>query len=186
MSVIDRSQTRDTPRDPSVGNHRFHVWTSRRGTHLGSGRVRPHQQTVHMIAIASIHTLLHSCEQGAVHIWVPALPRIKSGVGRDDRYELILARMREGESATCPPSFITEVYLLARANPRVTQSLNRAVQAPDEQLYCQRPFWCCTTRRPRSRSGPERWCTSRAPAPPRRRSRTTEHRRRRPSRPSTP
>src|SRR5262249_4957277 len=37
-----------------VPQHRLLVWNSRRGPHLGSGRVRPHQQTGHMIAIASI------------------------------------------------------------------------------------------------------------------------------------
>src|SRR5262249_31601719 len=56
MRVIDRSQTRDTPWDPSVGNHRVHVGNSRRGPHLGSGHLWPRQQTEHMIAIASSHT----------------------------------------------------------------------------------------------------------------------------------
>src|SRR5262244_1770720 len=37
-----------------VPQHRLLVWNSRRGPHLGSGHVRPHQQTGHMIAIASI------------------------------------------------------------------------------------------------------------------------------------
>src|SRR5262245_58813288 len=37
-----------------VPPHRLLVWNSRRGPHLGSGHVRPHQQTGHMIAIASI------------------------------------------------------------------------------------------------------------------------------------
>src|ERR1700694_3982095 len=55
------------------------VWTSRRGTHLGSGHIRPRQQTGHMIAIASIHTLTISCEPGAVHIWIPACAEM-SGV----------------------------------------------------------------------------------------------------------
>src|SRR5499426_557692 len=37
-----------------VPQHRLLVWNSRRGPQLGSGHVRPHQQTGHMIAIASI------------------------------------------------------------------------------------------------------------------------------------
>ena len=53
--------------------HRAPVRNSCRGTHLGSGHVRPHQQTGHMIASDPIRTAaLTSCKPGAVHIWVPA------------------------------------------------------------------------------------------------------------------
>src|ERR1700680_5166816 len=64
MSVIDRSQTRDIPRDPSGFSNRHNVWNSRRGTHLGSGHVRPRQQTGHMIASDPIHTLHHLLQAG--------------------------------------------------------------------------------------------------------------------------
>jgi len=41
---------------PIGKRRRLAVWTSRRGTHLGSGHVRPRQQTGHMIASDRIHT----------------------------------------------------------------------------------------------------------------------------------
>jgi hypothetical protein len=43
---------------------RLPVWNSRCGTHLGSGHVRPRQQTGHMIAIASIRTLRQILQAG--------------------------------------------------------------------------------------------------------------------------
>ena len=43
---------------------RLPVWNSRRGTHLGSGHVRPRQQTGHMIAIASTRTLRRTLQAG--------------------------------------------------------------------------------------------------------------------------
>lgn len=49
------------------------VRNSRRGTHLGSGHMRPRHQTGHMSASDPIGLLLSSCKQGAVHIWGPAV-----------------------------------------------------------------------------------------------------------------
>src|SRR6266436_1368339 len=56
MSVIDRSQDARQSVGPIGKRRRLVVWTSRRGTHLGSGHVRPRQQTGHMIASDRIHT----------------------------------------------------------------------------------------------------------------------------------
>src|SRR5882762_1358888 len=56
MSVIDRSQDARQSVGPIGKRRRLAVWTSRRGTHLGSGHVRPRQQTGHMIASDRIHT----------------------------------------------------------------------------------------------------------------------------------
>ena len=56
MSVIDRSQDARQSVGPIGKRRRLAVWTSRRGTHLGSGHVRPLQQTGHMIASDRIHT----------------------------------------------------------------------------------------------------------------------------------
>src|SRR5216683_100581 len=56
MSVIDRSQDARESVGPIGKRRRLVVWTSRRGTHLGSGHVRPRQQTGHMIASDRIHT----------------------------------------------------------------------------------------------------------------------------------
>jgi hypothetical protein len=39
--------------------HRFAVWNSRRGNHLGSGRARPHQQAGHMDASDPIEKSAH-------------------------------------------------------------------------------------------------------------------------------
>ena len=64
--VIDRSQdarhSESSSGLPPKG--RLPVWNSRRGTHLGSGHVRPRQQTGHMIAIASIRTLRQILQAG--------------------------------------------------------------------------------------------------------------------------
>jgi hypothetical protein len=68
-------KTRDNPWNPSVLRARGYVWTSCRGPHLGSGHVRPRQQTGHMIAsdpIRMLHRLV--ANQGAVHIWIPGSP----------------------------------------------------------------------------------------------------------------
>src|SRR5438445_6919150 len=54
MELIDRSPSRDTPRDPLVQNTATMFGTRACEPHLGSGHVRPHQQTGHMAAIASI------------------------------------------------------------------------------------------------------------------------------------
>src|SRR5437879_6003751 len=54
MELIDRSQSRDTPWDPLVQNTATMFGTRACEPHLGSGHVRPHQQTGHMAAIASI------------------------------------------------------------------------------------------------------------------------------------
>src|SRR5258708_32433494 len=70
--VIDRSGCETLRGTQWSAQGRDPVWDSRRGNHLGSGHVRPRQQTEHMIAIASIHTLHSPCKPGAVHIWVPA------------------------------------------------------------------------------------------------------------------
>src|SRR6202048_3869354 len=70
--VIDRSRCEILRGTQWSAQGRDPVWDSRRGTHLGSGHVWPRQQTEHMIAIASIHTLHSPCKPGAVHIWVPA------------------------------------------------------------------------------------------------------------------
>src|ERR1700722_19453331 len=43
---------------------RVTVWNSRCDTHLGSGRMRPHQQAGHMIAIASIPSLRYLLQAG--------------------------------------------------------------------------------------------------------------------------
>src|SRR6266852_2849743 len=70
----------------SSGNlrNRHTVWNSCRETHLGSGHVRPHQQTGHMIAsdpIRALHLLLRA--GGRPHMDCPVKPRIKSGEGND-------------------------------------------------------------------------------------------------------
>src|SRR5882724_3817669 len=70
--VIDRSRCEILRGIQWSAQGRDPVWDSRRGTHLGSGHIWPRQQTVHMIAIASIHTLHSPCKPGAVHIWIPA------------------------------------------------------------------------------------------------------------------
>ena len=64
--VIDRSQDARHSESPSglLLKGRLPVWNSRRGTHLGSGHVRPRQQTGHMIAIASIRTLRQILQAG--------------------------------------------------------------------------------------------------------------------------
>src|SRR5205809_3649964 len=55
MDLIDRSQSRGKNSVGPIGaRHRRYVWNSCCGPHLGSGHVRPHQQTGHMAAIASI------------------------------------------------------------------------------------------------------------------------------------
>src|SRR6266536_5903241 len=54
MELIDRSPSRDTPWDPLVQTTATMFGTRAREPHLGSGHVRPHQQTGHMAAIASI------------------------------------------------------------------------------------------------------------------------------------
>ena len=73
--------TRQNSAGPIGARHRRYVWNSCCGPHLGSGLVRPHQQTGHMAAIASIRNRIPpSCQQGAVHIWVPAQGWDDSGV----------------------------------------------------------------------------------------------------------
>src|SRR5260370_39329119 len=49
---------------------------------LAAVHMRPCQQTEHMIAIASNHTLHSPCKPGAVHIWVPAGVYPRRGRGR--------------------------------------------------------------------------------------------------------
>ncbi|SJM31279.1 hypothetical protein BQ8482_190009 [Mesorhizobium delmotii] len=46
--MIDRSVTRETPRDPLADGNRWHDWNGRRETHLGQRLKRPHQQAVHI------------------------------------------------------------------------------------------------------------------------------------------
>src|SRR6266852_350185 len=59
MDLIDRSQSRGKNSVGPVGaRHRGYVWSSCCGPHLGSGHVRPPQQTGHMAAIASIRNPL--------------------------------------------------------------------------------------------------------------------------------
>jgi len=53
--VIDRSQDARHSAGPSGIRNRWTVWNSRRGNHLGSGHVRPRQQTGHMIASDPMH-----------------------------------------------------------------------------------------------------------------------------------
>ncbi|MEH2611482.1 hypothetical protein V1293_003771 [Bradyrhizobium sp. AZCC 1693] len=64
--------TRQNSVGPLVQRRRGHVWSSCCGPHLGSGHVRPHHQTGHMAAIASIKNQFRLLPAGAVHIWVPA------------------------------------------------------------------------------------------------------------------
>ena len=69
--MIDRSQdARHSVRPTGLfSKGRLPVWSSRRGTHLGSGHVRPRQQAGHMIASDPIARCSISCKPGAVHIW---------------------------------------------------------------------------------------------------------------------
>src|ERR1700736_1400270 len=100
--VIDRSRCEILRGTQWSAQGRDPVWDSRRGTHLGSGHVWPRQQTEHMIAIASIHTLHSPCKPGAVHIWVPAFAGTS---GDEQRFNLVGAcsRARSGRmgSADC-------------------------------------------------------------------------------------
>ncbi len=71
--MIDRSQTRDTPRDPAAILETANLFGTRVAEPiLAGGHVHRHQQTGHMIASDPIRSLLSSCKSGAVHIWVPA------------------------------------------------------------------------------------------------------------------
>src|ERR1700722_2756464 len=54
---------------------RVTVWNSRCDTHLGSGRMRPHQQAGHMISIASIPSLRYLLQAGGrPHMDCPVKP----------------------------------------------------------------------------------------------------------------
>jgi len=67
---IDRSGTRDTPRNPVAQKAAFLCGTLAAETILASGPLRPHQQAGHMDASEPIHSSRQSCKQGAVHIWI--------------------------------------------------------------------------------------------------------------------
>jgi hypothetical protein len=67
--VIDRSQdTRHSEGLSGPGKGRRSVWNSCCGTHLGSGHVRPRQQTGHMIAIASTRAVTILASRGRPHM----------------------------------------------------------------------------------------------------------------------
>jgi len=74
--VIDRSQDASQSVGPTGLGIEGHngVRTSRRGTHLGSGHMRPRHQTGHMSASDPVTHSLSSCRRGAVHIWGPVVP----------------------------------------------------------------------------------------------------------------
>jgi hypothetical protein len=79
----------------SIGaRHRDYAWNSCREPHLGSGHVRPPQQTGHMAAIASIRTHSISCKQGAVHIWIPGSRVARPGMTTRER---VAAQWHDGQ-----------------------------------------------------------------------------------------
>src|SRR5438876_10850976 len=78
MDLIDRSQSRDkTPWDPTVKNTASMFGARTCEPHLGSGHVRPHQQTGHMAAIASIRTTFRLLPAGG-------RPHMGPGLRRDE------------------------------------------------------------------------------------------------------
>jgi hypothetical protein len=88
--VIGRSQdARHSVESIGVRQCRGHVRNSRRETHLGSGLVRPRQQTGHMIASDPIRTAAsHRCRLGAVHIRfrAPRFARPRNDAGYDSNH----------------------------------------------------------------------------------------------------
>src|SRR3984893_15431423 len=71
--AIDRSQTRDNPRCPTVFHYRCRVRSSGRGNHLSqrSRATASNRPDIWLQAIRS-KPCAASCKQRAVHIWAPA------------------------------------------------------------------------------------------------------------------
>jgi hypothetical protein len=73
--VIDRSQDARQAVGPTGSRGRLHVWPSRRENHLGSGHVRPRQQTGHMIATDPTHASVKALQaRGRPHMGPGLVP----------------------------------------------------------------------------------------------------------------
>src|SRR5258707_9754954 len=99
---------------PNIGKRRrVNVWTSRRGTHLGSGHVRPRQQTGHMIASDRIHTNKLLQPGGRPHMG-PCFRRDDAGSMSPDLIFLLMLAVRMAVAA----GFVVSASVIAeRSGP---------------------------------------------------------------------